>query len=146
MTIGTLLIRKDCVHPIVVTRGFILLGFSCPLCSFTSIACEDSLQMMSGRTLNLVVWFLLKDFGQRTGATFCPGVTLAEVVGRTCSFSYCAREIQHAIRFASEVALRSHSHSLICVKCECGSIKLSGRLCRQSWTSLVCASQIHGAL
>ncbi len=101
---------------------------------------------MSGRTLNLVVWFLLKDFGQRTGATFCPGVTLAEVVGRTCSFSYCAREIQHAIRFASEVALRSHSHSLICVKCECGSIKLSGRLCRQSWTSLVCASQIHGAL
>ena len=65
---------------------------------------------MSGRTLNSVLCFW-KDFGQRTGATFCPGVPLAKVVGHTCSFSYCAHEIQHAIRFASEVAL-------VCVKCE----------------------------
>lgn len=62
--------------------------------------------------------FFWKDFGQRTGATFCPGVPLAKVVGHTCSFSYCAHEFQHAVRFASEVALRSHSHSLVCVKCE----------------------------
>lgn len=62
--------------------------------------------------------FFWKDFGQRTGATFCPGVPLAKVVGHTCSFSYCAHQFQHAVRFASEVALRSHSHSLVCVKCE----------------------------